>query len=124
MTDAGREDGWSARALRARRGEAQLTQEELAAAAGLDRTTINALEKNRRVMSPYYAELLAPELGVTPDDLLEPTPPAETDTHPLALLAGLVDTVGDQQRTIDELTKRVQDLESRRASRRRAGGEP
>lgn len=82
---------WGGAALEAARKRANLTQEDLGKKAGVDRTTINALEKGRRQMSDYYAGKLARHVRLKPDALLPPPPTEDSDptVDPLLRLAKL-----------------------------------
>jgi len=48
-------------------------QEELSKKTGIPRSTINALENNRRFLSSHYALLIAEALDCSLDDLFEKT---------------------------------------------------
>lgn len=58
--------GWLVPGLRAARKHAALTQEELAAAAGLTGRTVGELERGARGALPTSVRALAKALGVTP----------------------------------------------------------
>lgn len=57
--------------LRRLRGEADLSQEELAFRAGVHRTQVSLLEGGRRMPRVETLVKLAGGLGATPDDLLD-----------------------------------------------------
>lgn len=83
-------DAWAGQELAARRTEKNLTQEELAAKAGIDRSRLVGLENGRQRISPYYAEKLAPHLGIKDHRKLLPPPEQSDDPeNPLARLARL-----------------------------------
>jgi transcriptional regulator with XRE-family HTH domain len=87
---AGKEtDVWAGKALAARRAKKSLTQGELGAKAGLARETVVKLETGERRISPYYAEKLAPHVGLKDHRKLLPPQdqPAEDDEDPLTRLA-------------------------------------
>jgi transcriptional regulator with XRE-family HTH domain len=110
-------DVWAGARLAALRGE--LTQQQLADLAKIDRSRYNALEKGRQRITPTYAKRLAPHLGVDPDELLPPAAPRTAGPNPLCLLEQLAATVGTLELAIEGLTSRVEGLEGRgRASRR------
>ena len=108
-------NAWAGAELAARRAKAGLTQEKLAALAGIDRPRLNGLEKGRTKITLTYAERLAPHLGLrSPRVLLpqaEPPAAAYQERSPLALLRGLAATVEKHQQTIDALAQRVEALE-------------
>jgi transcriptional regulator with XRE-family HTH domain len=62
--------------LRAWRLRRALTQEELAARAGLSKPTVNRVERGTRLARPSTVRKLATALGVDPVDLMEPVPAA------------------------------------------------
>jgi len=64
--------------LRAYRQEAGLSQEKLAAKAGLDRTYVGGAERGERNVALINIVRLAEALGVTPADLVSLSPPQET----------------------------------------------
>lgn len=66
-----------ARNLRVLRAEAQLSQEELADAAQVDRTYIGGLERSVRNPTLAVIERIAEALGVKPHQLL--LPPEQRD---------------------------------------------
>ena len=59
------------RAVRARRAELDLTQEELEGRSGLDRTYISDIERGRRNPTVQVIWVLANGLDLTPDALIE-----------------------------------------------------
>ncbi len=61
-----------ARNLRAARGQRGLTQEQLAACAGMHRTFVGAVERGDRNASVRTVQRLADALGVEPQPLLDP----------------------------------------------------
>jgi transcriptional regulator with XRE-family HTH domain len=61
--------------LRAYRQEAGLSQEKLAAKAGLDRTYVGGAERGERNVALINIVRLAEALGVTPADLVSLSPP-------------------------------------------------
>lgn len=63
--------------LRAYRLEAGLSQEKLAAKAGLDRTYIGGSERGERNIALVNIVRLADALGIRPAQLLEPFEPRE-----------------------------------------------
>lgn len=73
-------DQWAGQELAARRAKKKLTQEELAAKAGIDRSRLVGLENGRQRISPYYAEKLAPHLGLK--DYRKLLPPQEQPREP------------------------------------------
>lgn len=54
------------------RKEARLSQEELAAQAGIDRTYVSQVERRKRNLTITVLARLAAALGTTPDRLLVP----------------------------------------------------
>ena len=64
--------------LRAYRQEAGLSQEKLAAKAGLDRTYVGGAERGERNVALINIVRLAEALGVTPADLVSLSPPQGT----------------------------------------------
>lgn len=81
-------DLWAGQELAARRNKKNLTQEELAAKAGIDRSRLVGLENGRQRISPYYAEKLAPHLGVKDHrKLLPPQEQPQEPENPLTRLA-------------------------------------
>lgn len=65
--DVRQEFGRNLRRLRGARG---LTQEELAAASGLNRTYVGSIERGERNVSLINIHKLAEAIGVTPAELL------------------------------------------------------
>lgn len=63
-------DQAAARVIRAARVEASLSQERLAELAGLHRTYLSLLERNRRSPTLATLELIAQGLGMTPAKLV------------------------------------------------------
>lgn len=121
-------DRWAGQELAARRAKRRLTQEKLGELAGLDRPTIVKLENGGRRISLYYAERLAPHLGLKdPRRLLPPAAQPADDGNPLARLAKLEGEVADLRAALtdarlahDVLRERVEKAEQaaqRRASR-------
>jgi transcriptional regulator with XRE-family HTH domain len=83
-------DEWAAATLKALRLARKLTQQQLADAASLDRSVMNALENGRRPMSDGYARKLGKALKVKPKALLPPADPQpEVEKSPLARLEEL-----------------------------------
>lgn len=114
-------DAWAGRELAARRAKKDLTQEELAAKAGIDRSRLVGLENGRQRISPYYAEKLAPHLGLKDHrKLLPPREQPDEPENPLARLAKLEGSVAEVARVqallLDELALVVDD-QGRLASR-------
>jgi len=64
--------------LRAYRQEAGLSQEKLAAKAGLDRTYVGGAERGERNVALINIVRLAEALGVTPADLVSLSQPQDT----------------------------------------------
>ena len=64
--------------LRAYRQEAGLSQEKLAAKAGLDRTYVGGAERGERNVALINIVRLAEALGVAPADLVSLSPPQGT----------------------------------------------
>jgi transcriptional regulator with XRE-family HTH domain len=64
--------------LRAYRQEAGLSQEKLAAKAGLDRTYVGSAERGERNVALINIVRLAEALGVAPADLVSLSPPQAT----------------------------------------------
>ena len=62
-----------AQVLRAARAKAEQTQEDLAFAAGIDRTFVGLLETGKRQPSLSVLFALAEALGTTPDALVKDT---------------------------------------------------
>lgn len=102
-------ESWTALRLRALRKKAKLTQEQLADAAGLDRTTIVHLErpKNPRTMTPYYADRLAGPLNVEAAELLPPTGDEDDQRDPLVRLRSLEDAMNALVKEVRRLTREV-----------------
>ena len=63
--------------LRAYRSEAGLSQEKLAAKAGLDRTYVGGAERGERNVALVNIARLADALGIRPAQLLEPFEPKQ-----------------------------------------------
>jgi transcriptional regulator with XRE-family HTH domain len=61
--------------LRAYRQQAGISQEKLAAEAGLDRTYVGGAERGERNVSLVNIARLAAALGIRPSELLEPFEP-------------------------------------------------
>ena len=73
------------RRLKALREHAGLTQEQLAGAAGVARTTVQNTESGRNLVSLLYAVQLCNVLGCGVQSLLDqPRPPAENHARPAA----------------------------------------
>jgi transcriptional regulator with XRE-family HTH domain len=53
-----------------------LTQEQVATAAGTDKTMIGRLEKGERRLTQQWMERIAPALGVSPAALIDPRGPS------------------------------------------------
>jgi transcriptional regulator with XRE-family HTH domain len=64
--------------LRAYRQEAGLSQEKLAAKAGLDRTYVGGAERGERNVALINIVRLAEALGIEPADLVSLSPPQDT----------------------------------------------
>jgi transcriptional regulator with XRE-family HTH domain len=79
-----------ARNLRRLRDENELSQEELAFAAKIDRTYVSALERGVYSATITMVQKLSGVFGVTPSSMLEPAPraasaaPASRKSHPQA----------------------------------------
>lgn len=121
-------DVWAGRELAAIRGKKQLTQEQVAELTGLDRATIVKLESGDRKISPYYAEKLAPHLGVKdPRILLPPQEQPAGPTNPLSRLAALEDEVerlrAERDFALREVVARLAALEVAPAQQERPEGQ-
>ena len=77
------------RRLRAVRGERQLTQQELADALGISKSSVNMYERGEREPGLDLLEKIARFFGVDVDDLLGLRPEQETDSreHRLRMVA-------------------------------------
>ena len=77
------------RRLRALRGERQLTQQELADALGISKSSVNMYERGEREPGLDLLEKIARFFGVDVDDLLGLRPEQETDSreHRLRMVA-------------------------------------
>lgn len=106
---------WAAARLKALLAEAGMSQETLADQVGIRRETIVKLANANRAMTPYYAEKIAPTLGVKPEDLLEPDAP-EAPPDPLHRLEAVeegLNKLGPELMNLNDLAARVQALEQR-----------
>lgn len=105
------EETWEAATLKSLRIAKGLTQEKLADLAKINRSRYNALERSRQAMTRYYAERIAPHLGVKPEGLLPPQDLPNLPDSPLVLLRELAETVETMGLTIAEHEERIAALE-------------